>query len=202
MPNWCSNTLIVRGEKDKVAEFRKKARGKKTGKGKYDTDLVLNNFYPMPKELENTKSPPTIVPDDKYQEELDKAIKLEKEHAGNEFYMGSRPLSESMSKELIAKHGSNNWYDWKIRHWGTKWDIEAYLQENKPKELIYGFDSAWSPPVAWLDKVAQDFPTLSFTLEFSEGGVGFQGTAEYENGEQISLIEEEYDYSQDEDLEE
>jgi len=39
----------------------------------------------------------------------------------------------------------------------------------------YTFDTAWSPPCAWLRKVAQDWPDLEFKLLYWEGGMCFGG---------------------------
>ena len=82
-----------------------------------------------------------------------------------------------LGPEESQRYGKNNWYDWSITHWGTKWDADATLTMDLPDFLVYRFESAWSPPVAWLTKVAQDFPRLRFTLIYDEPGMGFAGTA-------------------------
>ncbi len=50
MPNWCSNKLTIKGNEEDLIEFKIHAKN-------IYTDLSLNNFIPMPKELENTQSP-------------------------------------------------------------------------------------------------------------------------------------------------
>lgn len=75
------------------------------------------------------------------------------------------------------------WWDWRVQNWGTKWDLDAQLIDSNETSLIYEFLSAWSPPVEWLRKVAADFPTLTFLLDYDEPGVGFKGYAKAENGE-------------------
>jgi len=74
-------------------------------------------------------------------------------------------------------------YAWCIEHWGTKWDVEATLDSEYEDYLEYLFESAWSPPVAWLKKVSQDFPTLRFRLRYDEPGEGFMGIAVGQNGD-------------------
>ncbi|MCA9938204.1 MAG: hypothetical protein KC418_06155 [Anaerolineales bacterium] len=49
--------------------------------------------------------------------------------------------------------------------------------------LKYEFASAWEPPVAWLEAVSSQFPTLRFVLSYEESGVGFTGVVEAQNGE-------------------
>ena len=88
----------------------------------------------------------------------------------------------SRRKTLIRKYGADNWYDWCISNWGTKWDVQAVLEGEGDGYLEYSFDSAWSPPVGWLEKVARDYPDLSFRLKYEELGMGFMGVATAEKG--------------------
>ena len=80
-------------------------------------------------------------------------------------------------KRLINLYGFDNWYDWQIHNWGTKWDVNATISSEKPRTLHYFFDSAWSPPITWLEKVSAQFPTLKFKLKYDEPGMGFHGVA-------------------------
>ena len=50
MPNWCENTLTVKGPDKTIKSFVRTAKAKGTA-------LSLNKFIPMPKKLENTISP-------------------------------------------------------------------------------------------------------------------------------------------------
>jgi hypothetical protein len=44
MPNWCENKLTVSGDKKEIKKFKLLAKGK-------DSDLILNNFVPLPKNI-------------------------------------------------------------------------------------------------------------------------------------------------------
>ena len=101
-------------------------------------------------------------------------------------YQGDLGTKESQ------RYGKNNWRDWCITHWGTKWDADATLTNETPDFLAYGFETAWSPPVAWLKKVARDFPYLRFTLNYYEPGMGFAGTAIGDQGKLIIDNRKEY----------
>jgi hypothetical protein len=90
-----------------------------------------------------------------------------------------------LGTEEAQSYGKNNWYHWRIEHWGTKRDVQATLGNELPDFLVYRFQSAWSPPVAWLKKVARDFPRLRFTLIYDEPGMGFAGTAIADQGKLI-----------------
>jgi len=96
--------------------------------------------------------------------------------------MGTVSPSSPRKKMLIGKYGADDWYDWRIRNWGTAWDVQAVMEDEDEKYLQYSFDSAWSPPVEWLEKVARDYPQLSFRLEYEEDGMDFMGVATAKEG--------------------
>lgn len=89
--------------------------------------------------------------------------------------------------------GRNNWYDWSVDNWGTKWEVSSSdgsveLEENGT--LSIRFMSAWSPPTPAISKIK-----LPFELYFWEPGVGFMGqllkdnkeSEPYENSMSISI---------------
>lgn len=178
MPNWCENTLRVGGPKADIAAFKKKVVRKNKD---IDTALSLNQIIPMPKELEGTRSPSNPVAD----KDLAKAMaKWEKEKDKANPFNNEKPISVSQIKELIEKYGADNWYDWQVAHWGTKWDVNATLQKATERSLSYFFDSAWSPPSEdWLTEASRQFPTLQFRLEYNEPGEGFSGVMKAKGGE-------------------
>ena len=116
------------------------------------SEFTFNGTHPMPEDLNITKG--TQTQDEKEQAMLNK-----------------------------AKYGYTDWYDWKCAEWGTKWDAcEPHISHDDKDYFSVSFDTAWSPPIAWIDNIMQDFPDLSFTLEYEEPGMGFGGrlSAQYE----------------------
>ena len=82
---------------------------------------------------------------------------------------------------------NNNWYLWRLKNWGTKWDIgckDAYGLEptRVDNELSMTFDSAWSPPIGFYERLV----SLEFDVQASyfEPGMSFAGT--WHNGEDDS----------------
>ena len=115
-------------------------------------EFSFNGTYPMPEDLNITSGTQT-------QEEKEQAI-----------------LNE-------AKYGYTDWDHWRVAEWGTKWDAcESHIDHNDINYFAVTFESAWSPPIAWIDNIMQDFPDLSFTLEYEEPGMCFGGrlSAQYE----------------------
>lgn len=91
---------------------------------------------------------------------------------------------EKPNKKLIKKFGADNWYDWQIKNWGTKWDIDAELLEDEEcGQLRYSFSSAWAPPIEALKNASKLYPELVFILSYDEPGMGFMGITRINNGE-------------------
>lgn len=77
--------------------------------------------------------------------------------------------------------------EWRYEHWGTKsFGCEATVERDEDEKAVLHFLTAWSPPVPWLERTAQLFPALSFTLHFFEPGVGFAGVAKYAEGKFVN----------------
>jgi uncharacterized protein YjiS (DUF1127 family) len=84
-----------------------------------DNDFDFNNIIPIPLALTETVS-------------------------GSE---NAKPdWQKEQSEKLKSQHGFDNWYDWSIMNWGTKWNscnTEVELNENV---LNYTFETAWDAP--------------------------------------------------------
>ena len=100
--------------------------------------------------------------------------------------------------------GGNNWYDWNVRNWGTKWDVSVSDDEKWPdtellndepngenQVLVYRFNTAWSPAVPAIEKLSEQYPDLLFTHSFEEEQ-GWGGELEILNGNLLS--ESQYDW--------
>ena len=66
-------------------------------------------------------------------------------YAVDGFPEGRRPLTfEAYGQQLLqnlANHGSKDWYDWRIEHWGVKWNADNVLWS----ECEVRFETAWEP---------------------------------------------------------
>jgi hypothetical protein len=92
--------------------------------------------------------------------------------------------------ENLGEFGYRTWYEWVQENWGTTKEIsENSLTVVSPTELVMEFDSAWSPPIKGLNKIAAMFPMLDFNLTFDEPGMAFAGVAHWVNGE-LAGVEE------------
>jgi hypothetical protein len=98
----------------------------------------------------------------------------------------------TFSAQVPVPKNTPDQYDWVINNWGTKWEAnEVHLGENDGN-LTYSFETAWAPPIPWLEKVSSYYSNLTFVLNFEEPGVGMYGGVRAENGQ----IVEEWDNDQ------
>jgi hypothetical protein len=88
----------------------------------------------------------------------------------------------------------DGWYEWNIENWGTKWaDKETFLVIRDNGYAYFRFDTAWSPPVEGIGHISVMFPDLTFTLTYTEEGMGFAGCAGYKDGVMVHAQSEEMD---------
>ena len=85
-------------------------------------------------------------------------------------------------------YGENNWYDWSIENWGTKWNSED--AEVDGNEIL--FLTAWSPCDPVIAALAKMYPTMRFTHTFYETGMCFCGKRVYENGKIVFSYDGDY----------
>ena len=118
---------------------------------------LLDAMKPMPKELDGTTSP---TPQE-----------------GQAGYKGPQPTVD----------GFDNWYDWRVKNWGTKWDIDPkegleFTDNGDGTAQISGwFESAWAPPIQAYDTFLDDMDGCSLTADYHEPGMDFAGF--YDNGD-------------------
>jgi hypothetical protein len=165
MPNWCSNKFSVTGEPEKLAIFLQ-ALGE-------DRMFSFQKLVPMPEELKDIATGGCKIDGVAHTEWLETPD-------------GPKALTEEFRKEMVEKHGHLDWYHWSIANWGTKWDVGNDIElHGDPKygELYCHFDTAWGPPIEFLNTLSIRYPELTFSLYYAEGGVGFWGSYTVTNGE-------------------
>ena len=190
MPNWCENTLEIYGDEDKMKEFYDFFGGR----DKLQDNFCFNNIKTLPQELDGTRSPSNIVS----QETYDKYTELEKKHNIKDSQdvvrlhkegtiteeerdmLWQEGITQEMSDRLVSEYGYDNWYDWQVNHWGTKWDIngDVGINDIDDETCSLVFQTAWSPPEPIVDKLREMFPDLTFYGGYIGEGWEFAGVFE------------------------
>ena len=180
MPNWCYNTLRIKGNKEELAKLKRFVKGDKAkwlGKSDFDFD----NIIPYPLEYKEK---------DMDAQRMSDLMAINKN--GNKKKLTKEETKEAVMLKL--KHGWDNFYtdgfnsggyDWCCANWGTKWnasDVEVQVKKNKKgdmSEINYAFHTAWEPPMPVILRLSSTFPTLTIKMN---------ATYEGEDGEDNSII--------------
>jgi hypothetical protein len=120
-----------------------------------EKDGLLNAIKPMPEILKDTTSP---APAD---------------------------IDKVQQQTMIAQTGFDNWYDWRVKNWGVKWDVSTegleFTDNGDGTASITGwFDSPWGPPIESYNTFCDDNDNCSLTASYHEPGMDFAGV--YEDG--------------------
>ena len=162
MPNWCSNNLEVYGERAEIEKFKVAVETE-------ESCLDFNKIHPMPEDFKGLVIGGCEI--DGTRERMWRVI-------GGKNVAIPQETIEMWQKQ----YGCAGWYDWCIANWGTKWDASDPDVCDNGDGLIYHFDTAWSPPIQWLEYVSKKFPTLEFKMKYEEEGMGFMGCARASEG--------------------
>lgn len=155
MPNYCSNDLIVEGDKKEVQAFFKAVRTK-------DATIDANKILPYPKRFADA----------------DKKSKAWRKRNPN------KPWSESPNDGYNNGGYQWCVENWGTK-WGLfKFSKVIFENNYKPPQVDakVTFDTAWSPPVPIIEKASRMFPKLTFSLYYYECGCQFHGVFKVKNG--------------------
>lgn len=77
----------------------------------------------------------------------------------------------------------DNWYDWSLANWGTKWDAcDVYYSVHPSGSFIsISYNTAWSPNNSFWTKFSELYP-VSIEHRYLEEGMCFIGETEYQDG--------------------
>lgn len=164
MPNNVTNTVRISGPKDDLLTILELMKGE-DGHA-FDFEQIL----PMPKEFEGIITGCCTIDGkqcQKWRQIKGRAV----------------PISDEETKELKAKYGHDNWYDWAYANWGTKWNSYDLVQaELSGKTLKYTFDTAWDLAHGIYLALSKKFPNVTIKIK-ATGEIDTPYTATYKNGE-------------------
>lgn len=162
MPNWVANRISITGsdaELDRFVEQSGREPATFTAHPKSDDFGEEKGEWHDPISFANFISPP--------QEAIDSGE-----------YWATHGFSEG--KE--SGNTPNNWYNFNVREWGTKWDAGHPEVEKTDEGLAVAFETAWSPPEPIFHAMVEQFPDLTFDIWWEEEQ-GFGAELTGKNGE-------------------
>ena len=170
MPNNVTNEIKFYGQPEDIKVVRSLIKGSKDDRPMID----FNRLIPMPESLnieEGIRMNDAISlyltmmnPDAPHHDEnpmsRERFGAVTRKLSTTMFMRYTPVLSEERIREMtrntnvddLLDLGAVSWYDWRVSHWGTKWN--AYYQYSDSDDSI-GFDTAWSMPEPILRKLAK-----------------------------------------------
>jgi len=187
MPNWVMNGLTIEGSPEQVKSLMEQMN--KPFKMVHDSW----NMETHQQEKKLVTYPNPVFAFHNIYSYLDAGI-------SEEDYL-SQPAHKPEMTEWFKFEG-NDWYNFNVREWGTKWDVaicdndkysDTSMEDTANGEnhvVHYNFNTAWSRPMSALIKLSEQYPSLLMTLSYEEE-TGWGGELELLRGKVIS--ESEYD---------
>ena len=148
-------------------------------------------------------------------DKIEKIVKEEKDGDGllNFFHPMPKQLEDTTSPSSSADkpqpmvEGFDNWYDWRVENWSTKWEVNEFygvdrqhLNDSLDESTIsFGFSSAWSPPInayqTFIMNMSEKNLDVSVKAYYYEGGCDFMGC--WDNGDDECLAPSDYKSTDD-----
>lgn len=70
----------------------------------------------------------------------------------------------------IKEYGCTNWYDWRLKNWGTKWNaMDTFLVDDD----IIEFNTAWDAPIPIFKALSKKFPNKEIITDSADEGANF-----------------------------
>lgn len=159
MPNWCSNTVIVKGEYQEIQRLLETVEDG-------NTKLSLNKIITVPQELKNTTAPS--------RESEEEKARLKALYGAADWY------------DWQVTHWGTKWdVEATISNDSHPENNPVFLSKLQAgdRTVTINFDSAWAPPSPAIKRLAEQFPNTNIYHVFDEPGVDFGGYAMYSKGE-------------------
>ncbi len=140
------------------------------------TDLTLSKMNIDLPELDE-KTEQTVLSEKIFEhpkKRSESEIRLKIEEIGK--YLSDSPdafehnFNQTTYRQAVANYdqlGYFTQFDWCIHHWGTAADVSATTQSTFQTDSPYiEFETAWTPPLAALQLLANTFPSVKFRYQY------------------------------------
>lgn len=202
MPNYVLNKIELTGNINAISAMLGKIQNDVYGKGTIDFMKII----PRSKDLDieagsctyrgirrieelmedyakaNDLDPKSVKYDDISENYITEYRKEHPEVEKDEWNLGEKAIRNR------EKYGAPTWYEWDIQNWGSKWNACGYCEDTDySRNTDYlEFETAWSAPIPVIEKLAKDYPDVTFIHRWADEDLGYNcGIIGYENGRQF-----------------
>lgn len=171
MPNWCYNSLTIEGSAEDISAIKKQ----------------VNEPFQRQHDQWNAETRQMELQDVLYPNPVFAFWNIIKPTDMETYQLQKDPKHD----DSIIDFMGDNWYDWNVRNWGTKWDIAVSWNDEYPETelvtdskdtLVYSFNTAWSPPIPAIEELSRQYPECEITLSYEEE-TGWGGEYLFSNGQ-------------------
>lgn len=175
MPNWVFNNITIEGDTAEVERLVQQVGRPFTIPNSQVTEKVGDKWGIVRKDVHYSNPVfafwNIVAPTD-----------LEAYNGTHEHHAAPNQTPAEMLAEIA--HGfevGNDWYNWNVRNWGTKWDVAvrddeafaevqiAFNKSDGDKSVVsYHFNTAWGPAVEAIATLSEQYPTLTFDYDYEE----------------------------------
>lgn len=143
MPNWCRNQLRVVGPREEVQRFFERA-----GSG----NALIADAIAVARVIDASN-----------ESAIANAVIASHHHEGLFSFNGHCPEPED----------TDDWYAWRMKHWGVKWDAKDVVltklaTEGAAWSCHVEFSTPWGPPHVWFCAIVAEHPELDISLPWNE----------------------------------
>jgi len=114
------------------------------------------------------------------------------------------PMPQELEGTTAPSEDGQDWYNWRVNNWGTKWDISdeglEFIDNGDGTASIEGwFESAWAPPIGAYERFCDMMDNCDLEASYHEPGMDFAGfwTAAGDD-EYLDNLHEEFKLPEDE----
>lgn len=68
----------------------------------------------------------------------------------------------------LEKYNAINWYEWRVQHWGTKWNSSNLVINKKS----ISFDTPWSPVIPLIKELSKQHKNIKFFYLYADEDIG------------------------------
>lgn len=174
MPNWVYNNLTAQNDAARAFQKDKLLND--------ENNITFNKLAPMPEILGNIGNPAYVDEEFSTKKYLDMGYIVSPLGYATKIREGGDirercVMSPDCKRELKKAYGDMDWYSWRLRNWGTKWEPTDLELDGD----TYRFNTAWDPPFAIIYKLAQACPEGAWYWSYEEEN-GWGGAFEIKNG--------------------
>lgn len=100
---------------------------------------------------------------------------------------------ENKKKTFKEKYGAEDWYEWRCKNWGCKWDASESGFWKDGDDWVISFQTPWGPPCKFMETLSEKFPNMEFILQFADESQKCSpiGQCTYKNGEETFVDKDE-----------